>query len=85
MLPLEHSAIFLTFIKLSFAIKTFVFSSFEWLLKTGFTVAWFQSSIFWHLFSNANILKKKRIKVYHIKGIGCPLLISINIDAWGHP
>ena len=27
------------------------------------------------IFSNANILKK-----YNIKGIGCPLLISINID-----
>ena len=36
------------------------------------------------IFSNANILKIKRIKRYHIKGIGCPLLISINIDAWGH-
>ena len=32
------------------------------------------------IFSNANILKNKRIKIYHIKGIGCPLLISINID-----
>ena len=33
------------------------------------------------IFSKANILKKnKRIKIYHIKGIGCPLLISINID-----
>ena len=32
------------------------------------------------IFSNANILKSKRIKIYHIKGIGCPLLISINID-----
>ena len=28
------------------------------------------------IFSNANILKKK----YNIKGTGCPLLISINID-----
>ena len=37
------------------------------------------------IFSNAYILKKnKRIKIYHIKGIGCSLLISINIDAWGH-
>ena len=36
------------------------------------------------IFSNANILKiNKRIKIYHIKGIGCPLLILINIDAWG--
>ena len=32
------------------------------------------------IFSNANI----RIKIYHIKGIGCLLLISIYIDAWGH-
>ena len=31
------------------------------------------------IFSNANNLKNKRIKIYHIKGIGCPLLISINI------
>ena len=33
-----HSAILLTFIKLPFAIKTFVLSIFEWLLKTGFNV-----------------------------------------------
>ena len=32
------------------------------------------------IFSNANVLKNKRIKRYHVKGIGCPLLISINID-----
>ena len=32
------------------------------------------------IFSNAYIVKNKRIKIYHIKGIGCPLLISINID-----
>ena len=38
MLQGEHSAIFLTFIKLPFAIKTFVLSFFEWALKTGFTV-----------------------------------------------
>ena len=29
------------------------------------------------IFSNAKLLKYKRIKIYHIKGIGCPLLISI--------
>ena len=29
------------------------------------------------IFSNANILKNKRIKICHINGIGCPLLISI--------
>ena len=37
MLQGEHSAILLTFIKLPFAIKIFVLSIFEWLLKTGFT------------------------------------------------
>ena len=31
------------------------------------------------IFSNANFLKNKKIKIYHIKGIGCPLFISINI------
>ena len=31
---LEHSAIFLTFIKLPFVIKIFALSSFEWPLKT---------------------------------------------------
>ena len=39
MLPLEHSAILSTFIKLSFIIKTFVLSIFEWPLHTGFTVS----------------------------------------------
>ena len=34
----EHSAILLNFIKLPFAIKTFVLSIFEYLLKTSFTV-----------------------------------------------
>ena len=38
MLPLEHSAILLTFIKLPFIIKIFVLSISEWPLKTGFTV-----------------------------------------------
>ena len=35
--PIEYSAILSTFIKLPFAIKTFVLSAFEWQLKTGFT------------------------------------------------
>ena len=38
MLPLEHSAILSTFIKLPVVIKTFVLSTFEWLFYTGFTV-----------------------------------------------
>ena len=35
MLPLEHSAILLTFIELPFVIKIFVLSIFEWPLKIG--------------------------------------------------
>ena len=35
----EYSAILSTFIKLSFVIKSFVLSIFEWTLKTGFTVS----------------------------------------------
>ena len=38
MLPLEHSAILLTFIKLPFVFKIFGLSIFEWPLYTGFTV-----------------------------------------------
>ena len=38
MLPLEHSAILSTFIKLLFVIKIFVLSIFEGPLKTGFIV-----------------------------------------------
>ena len=34
----EHAAILLTFIKQPFVFKTFVLSTFEWQLKTGFTV-----------------------------------------------
>ena len=34
----EHSAIFLTFIKLPVVLKTFVLSIFEWSFYTGFTV-----------------------------------------------
>ena len=44
MLPLEQSAILSTFIKLSYVIKIFVLSIFEWLLKTGFTVMNFEFS-----------------------------------------
>ena len=38
MLPLEHSAILLTFIKLPFVLKIFVLSFFVWPFYTGFTV-----------------------------------------------
>ena len=39
MLPMEHSALLLTFIKIPVIIKTFVLSIFEWLFYTGFTVS----------------------------------------------
>ena len=38
MLQVEHSAKLSTFIKLSFVIKIFVLSIFEWPFYTGFTV-----------------------------------------------
>ena len=38
MLPLEHSAILLTFIKLPFVLQFFVLSMFEWPFYTGFTI-----------------------------------------------
>ena len=44
------------------------------LFTNAIDLAWVQSSIFWQYF----------LMLDHIKGIGCPLLISINIDAWGH-
>ena len=45
MLPLKHSVILLTFIKLPFVIKTFVLSIFEWPFYTGFTVFRLQVSM----------------------------------------
>ena len=48
MLPLEHSAILLTLIKLPFVIKIFVLSIFEWPFYTGFTelaAMWILSSL----------------------------------------
>ena len=41
-LPLEHSAILSTFIKLPFVIKIFVLSIFEWPFITGFTLSFLQ-------------------------------------------
>ena len=54
MLPLEHAAILSTFIKLPFAIKTFVLSIFEWPLKTGFTVTKLFRGIFYFVFIRKN-------------------------------
>ena len=45
MLPLEHSAILLTFVKQPFVFKTSILSIFEWPLKTGFTVLFSESII----------------------------------------
>ena len=47
------SAIFLTFIKLPFVIKTFVLSIFVWRFNTGFTVLYIQK--FWRIELNTNI------------------------------
>ena len=41
----EHSAILSTIIKLPFVFKTYVISIFEWPLKIGFTVSYFQNSM----------------------------------------
>ena len=45
MLPLEHSLILLTFIKLPFVIKIFVLFIFEWPFYTGFTVLHFSMQL----------------------------------------
>ena len=52
MLQGEHSAIFLTFIKLPFVIKIFVLSIFEWPFYTGFTVVGVDSIFIFRVFSN---------------------------------
>ena len=44
MLPLEHSAILLTCIKLLFVIKIFILSIFEWPFYSGFTVGIYNES-----------------------------------------
>ena len=54
MLPLEHSEILSTFIKLPFVIKIFVSSIFEWPLKTGFTVILFFCPVDRFCLSKAN-------------------------------
>ena len=59
MLPLEHSAILLTFIKLPFVIKIFVLSIFEWLFYTGFTVLSIadpESKLSWLVFNSNRVL-----------------------------
>ena len=49
-LPLEHSAMLLTFIKLPVVFKIFVLSLFEWPFYTGFTVTTnFRVYLFHHI------------------------------------
>ena len=63
---LMHSAILSTFIKPPFAIKIFVLSIFEWLLKTGFgKFVTNQSSS-----GNVNICLIKKLKVQFFKSYG---------------
>ena len=55
--PREHSTILSTFIKLPFAIKTFVLSIFEWPLKTGFTVDTCSTHLLnWFCFKAGNLV-----------------------------
>ena len=70
-LPMEHSPILSTFIKLPIVFKTFVLSNFEWLLKTGFTVfpiSFLARGDFCHLLiTSANSLAPEqcRCSVFH--------------------
>ena len=59
MLPLEHSAILSTCIKLLVVIKTFVLSIFEWLFYTGFIVLAFKGIICAHAKSGTNMTRWK--------------------------
>ena len=62
MLPLEHSAILSTFIKLPFVIKIFVLSIFELPFYTGFTVVHRLCMFLLLLDSLPTICNKERIK-----------------------
>ena len=62
----EHSAILTTFIKLPFVFKTFVLSSFEWLLKTGFTVGNLCSSCKLKLFVKIKFSQKFLNLLQHV-------------------
>ena len=52
MLEWEHSAILLTFNKLTVVIKTFVLSFFEWPFNAGFTVTYLDVIFFLHFIKN---------------------------------
>ena len=43
-------------------------------------LVWVQSSILWQYFLSYAYILNKRITRYTIKGIGSPLLVSINFD-----
>ena len=64
MLPLEHSAILSTFIKLPFVIKFFVLSIFEWQFYTGFTVQEMTEPVLWQM---VNSLMKCHRKLHFIR------------------
>ena len=55
MLQWEHSAILSTFIKLSFVIKIYVLSIFEWPFNTGFTVYFMNGNFSIHKRNKSNI------------------------------
>ena len=56
MLQGEHSAIFSTFIKLLFVIKTFILSIFEWTVYTGFTVYYIYNHLPVFIISTSGII-----------------------------
>ena len=45
---IEHSAILWTFIKLPFVFKTLVLSTFEWPLRTGFSVRYTELNLIYN-------------------------------------
>ena len=71
MLQREHSAILLTFIKQSFAIKTFVLSIFEWLLKTCFTVLMTKCPVI------SDVQNTKRRSVYFVSHVNSVSAINV--------
>ena len=67
MLQGEHSAILLTFIKLSFVIKIFVLSIIEWQFYTGFTVYYnyLISGFFWVSRVLTSAIPRKGLRRFH--------------------
>ena len=61
---LNHSAIFLTFLKLLFDIKIFVLSSFEWPFYTGFAV----NQLFFRPFTTFGVLLSLAVYIVNAQG-----------------